>query len=148
MNSNPFKENEEKAEQVLRECGLPPEQRFIAQLRTLLEQETANEERAGNAFLRALCLLLWLNGDPQDAPRIAAAKFSSFDAGCTVDEDFLVCGSLEQTRAHLTASDQRGARKALEAIAEWTDRRNPSAHSKDKMIAAERRYYARAGINL
>jgi len=137
VNHDPYKENEENAVQVLRDCGLPPDRRFIPQLRTLLERETATEERAGNEFLRALCLLLWLNGDAQDAPRIAEAKFSSFDAGFTVDEDFLVCGSLEQTRARLAASDKPAARKALEWIAHCTD-----LPSKDERIAHERRYYA------
>jgi hypothetical protein len=89
---------------------------MIPRLRILLEQEIANEERAGNEFLRALCLLLWLNADPQDARRMLRQSSLASIAGCMVDEDFLACGGLEQTRAHPAICDTRAAHEALKSI--------------------------------
>ena len=71
------------------------QRQFIPRVRELLDEEMANADRAGGEYLHALCALLWSNGDPQDSTRIAKAKFLDFDAGCTIDGEFLVCGSLQ-----------------------------------------------------
>jgi hypothetical protein len=106
---------------IAQRCGLPPAPEFIPELRALLDREAAIENLDQHEYLRTLCLLLWANNDPEDCVRIAQAKFMDFDAGCTVDEDFLVCGTLEETRARLAAApDLWGPQRALAWLADWT----------------------------
>lgn len=102
-------------------------------LRDLLDRETEREDLESHEYLRTLCMLLWANNDPRDCVRIAKAKFKNFDAGCTVDEAFLVCGGLDETRARL-ADDAQAANAALKWIADWT-----GAPLRQKLIEEESR---------
>jgi hypothetical protein len=138
VSTNSFEENWDKSREIVRRCGLPPDQKYIPLVRDLLDQDIKNDERAGHEYLRALCALLWANGDPADAVRIATAKFLSFDAGCMIDSEFLICGSLSATRKALAASIHPSAAKALDWLSAFEE---PSGQSVKDRIAAARQYF-------
>jgi hypothetical protein len=138
MSGEPYKDNWDQSRAIVRKCGLPPAAQFIPHLRKLIDDETGNESRAGHEYLRALCALLWANGDPEDSVRIAKAKFLNFDAGCMIDGEFLVCGSLNRTRTALAASGDPSAQKAINWIAEWPEISDQDLKAR---IARERRYF-------
>jgi hypothetical protein len=138
VSTDPFKDNWDKSREIVRTCGLPPGPQYIRLVRDLFDQDIKNDERAGHEYLRALCALLWSNGDPADSVRIATAKFLSFDAGCMIDSDFLICGNLAATRQALAASNHPSAAKALDWISAFEE---PSGQSVKQKIAAARQYF-------
>jgi hypothetical protein len=114
----------DQSRDVVRTHGLPPNADTIPLIRTLLEQEMSfkaeAQEYPGHEYMRALCALLWANGDPEDAVRIAAAKFEDMDAGCMIDSEFLVCGDLDAARACLQRSDLQSSKAALHFLGDDT----------------------------
>jgi hypothetical protein len=138
VNKDPHEQNWDKSREIVRTCGLPPAAQLILHLRGLIDDEIDNDAPAGHEYLRSLCALLWSNGDPDDSVRIAKAKFLSFDAGCMIDSDFLVCGSLAAARKVLAASDHPSAKKAVEWIADWPE---ISVQDLKERIVRERRYF-------
>lgn len=138
MSTDPLEDNWDKSREIVRRCGLPPAPKFIPLVRELFDQDIKNDDRAGHEYLRALCALLWANGDPADSVRIATAKFLSFDAGCMIDSDYLICGTLSATRQALSASNHPSAAKALDWIAAFEE---PSRQSVKQRIAAQRQYF-------
>ena len=126
---------------IVAQYGLPPGASHLPTIRTLLDEEIENLRDGGpHEYLRALCVLLWANGDPQDAPRIAEAKFLDFDAGCMVDSEFLVCGSLEATRQSLATSERNSAAAALQWVSRFEE---PTQKESAQKMASELRYYSR-----
>jgi hypothetical protein len=138
MTDAPYQDNWDKSREIVRTFGLPPAAEAIPHLRKLLDGEIGNEDRAGHEYLRSLCALLWSHGDPEDSVRIAKAKFLSFDAGCMIDGDFLVCGNLQRTRQALAASKHPSAGKALDWISGF---REQSDEHRRERIAQLRRYF-------
>ena len=132
-------DDDERATAALRKFGIPPSIDYLHEIRELLAKETQSDRRFGNEYLRVLCFLLWTNQDPMDAPAIASAKFSDFDAGCMIDTQFLVCGDLDVVRKTLLNADTPGAKRALDWLEGWehaTER-----ESFDDKIAHEQNYY-------
>ncbi len=109
--------NWNQSREVVRLYGLPPKPEFLPAIRERLDQEIANLQEGGpHEYLRSLCALLWSNGDPVDAVRIARAKFIDFDAMCMVDVEFLICGDLQATTNALMAAQERSTESALKYL--------------------------------
>jgi hypothetical protein len=127
--------------EVVRTHGLPPAPENVSRIRSLLEDEMQFKKTAdyypGHEYMRALCALLWANGEPEDAVRVAAAKFEDMDAGCMIDSEFLVCGDLDAVRACLQNSDLRSSKSALAWLA------GGLSFSREELIASKR---ARFGL--
>ena len=134
-----FAENDEMAVTALRKFGIPPRKEQLEEIRELLSDETLQDRRFGNEYLRALCFLLWVNQDPDDAPAIAHAKFSDFDAGCMIDLQFLECGDLNAVRKTLSTTDTFETKNALSALEGWED--SDERKSMETKTKWERDYY-------
>lgn len=134
-----FAENDEMAVAALRKFGIPPRKECLPEIRELLEKETLRDRRFGNEYLRSLCFLLWSDQNPADAPAIARAKFSDFDAGCMIDLQFLECGDIDAVRDALSASDTYAAKNALSALNGWEN--SDERTSIETKIKWERDYY-------
>jgi hypothetical protein len=125
-----------KAEKLVRKHGLPLPVRKRVEISKTLTEEIAHPDRAGNAMLRALCVLLWSAQTPEDANLIAQAKFIDMDSGSMVDADFLFCGGRQQVLQALAASKSASSAKAaamVEAFKSFT----PFAEK----LAAEQAFY-------
>lgn len=118
----------DKSREVVRTFGLPPDPAAAPMIRSLLEKEMATKAEAdyypGHEYMRALCALLWANGQPEDAVLVAAAKFEDMDAGCMIDSEFLICGDIEDVRTCLQKSELRSSKAALSVLSKgvWFSR--------------------------
>lgn len=134
-----FAENDEMAVAALRRFGIPPRRECLPAIRELLDRETLKDRRFGNEYLRALCFLLWTDQNPIDAPAIARAKFSDFDAGCMIDLQFLECGDIDAVRDALAANVTSETENALSALIGWEN--SDERESIETKIKWERDYY-------
>ena len=132
-------DNDQMAVAALHKFGIPPRKEQLEEIRALLSNETLQDRRFGNEYLRALCFLLWVNQDPDAAPAIAHAKFSDFDAGCMIDLQFLECGILDAVRETLSAADTEETKNALIFLEGWE--KSDERESVDAKIKWERAYY-------
>jgi hypothetical protein len=133
-------------EGCLRRYGLRPLAEDIEAVRELLSSRVVlerSEQGLGDTLVMRLCCVQLFNvGDVGDVLLIWQAKESSWDAHCSIDVQ-LLCGSgLEETKAHLVASDSNLAAEAVayllqcEAAGDFADF---SVHEQSLQYAA---YYA------
>ncbi|WP_245588639.1 DUF4291 domain-containing protein [Deinococcus pimensis] len=126
---------------ALRRYGLVPEVRDLPAIHEALDAEAARGMDGHVLKMRVHCLQLFTHGRVEDALRIWRAKASSFDAGCSVDYQFVCGAGVTATKANLRAL---GTPEALDLLAfveasesnggfeDWT----PEAH-----LAFYRGYY-------
>ena len=101
---------------VERKLGAP-DRRDLAWVRERVREETERRGTAGSGCgdtLYALCVLLFLLGDAEDARLIHAAKSANMDCGVIIDAGLL---SMRRTLAELRAVlDPAGDAELLEAL--------------------------------
>jgi hypothetical protein len=68
--------------EIFARFGLVPRAEHLPEIRALVQSVTADEDRASNEPLKALCILLFSAAEPSDSLLIYKAKMSSMDAGC------------------------------------------------------------------
>src|SRR5688572_17949487 len=68
-----------------------PDARELPWIRERLRNETRRREETGGCgdTLYALCFLIYLVGDAEDAALVHAAKYANFDCGCMIDRGLL-----------------------------------------------------------
>jgi hypothetical protein len=125
-----------KAERLVRKHSLPLPARKRAEIAKDLEAEMKRPDRAGNAVLRALAMLLWSAGNAADAPLVARAKFLDFDAGSMIDADFLMCGEADAVLSALDSDPDAASAKAASII-----RDSGGSFSRAEKLAAEQAFY-------
>ena len=107
-------------EEALKKFGLPASPSDHDEIRRALAQEIEHERRgeAGEEMLRALCVQLFSLGVVDDALLIWEAKQSSFDAGCSLDIQFVCGAGLKATTDFLAGSASPTAATALKYVRE------------------------------
>ena len=110
---------------ALAKFGLMPDAAQCAEVRALLEAETANEReaqgRGDTELMRVCCVQLFNLGAVDDILRIWAAKSASMDANGAIDMQLLCGAGLERTKAHLRGREDAAARAALARICDVED---------------------------
>jgi hypothetical protein len=102
--------------EIFARFGLVPRAEDLPEIRALVQSVTADEDRASDEPLKALCILLFSAGEPSDSLLIYKAKMSSMDAGCWIDIQ-LTCGAgIERTKAFLLNSREPVARELLDDL--------------------------------
>jgi hypothetical protein len=98
--------------------SLNPDPRFAEEIREIIRQEIADENREDNEILKLSCAQLFALGQVEDALLIWRAKQSNFDASCYLDIQLLCGAGLEQTKIFLSKQDTPEAKEALKYLLE------------------------------
>jgi hypothetical protein len=108
------------SDEALQKFGLPALPGHRDEIRRLLTEEIEREKRgeSGEEMLRTLCLQLFSLGVVEDALLIWDARQSSFDAGCSLDVQFLCGAGLAVTREYLATSSAPSALAAFKYLTE------------------------------
>ena len=108
--------------ECLRRYGLRPVGADLDEVRALLREHTAREQRTqgegDTELMRLCCFQLFNSGDVDDVLLVWSAKQASFDAACSIDIEFLLGHGLDETKAHLSAHPAPAAAAALERLLE------------------------------
>ena len=103
---------------VLKRFGLPPRVSDLPAIREELA-EMIRRERTGagdTLVMKALSVLLFAAGHPEDSLNIWRAKNASFDGGCSLDVQLLCGAGFDATVRFLREVDSEDARTALAYI--------------------------------
>jgi hypothetical protein len=128
-------------DEVIRRFGFPPRPADLPELRRQLV-ESARLESAGNGdtlVMKALSVLLFAAGHPEDSLLIWRAKNASFDASCSLDVQLLCGAGFDATLRFLHAVDSDEARAALAYIRKCDATGDFKTLS--EMASVYRRYY-------
>ncbi|MFB7342860.1 hypothetical protein ACFCZ6_22625 [Streptomyces hydrogenans] len=132
-------------EECWRRYGLRPVDADLDEIRVLLREHTAREQRAqgeGDTELMRLCsFYLFNSGDVDDVLLIWSAKQASFDAACSIDIEFLLGHGLDATKAHLSANHAPAAAAALDRLRELEADGQFEGFSVEERSASYDRYY-------
>jgi hypothetical protein len=128
---------------ILQKFGLPASPTHRDEIRRLLAQEIERERNGGSGeeMLRILCLQLFSLGAAEDSLLIWDAKQSSFDAGCSLDVQFLCGPGLDATRQYLTKLNTESAHAALEYLGKSVESGDFDGWTPQETIADYRRYF-------
>lgn len=108
------------SKEALEKFGLPASLEHREEIRRLLALEIEYEKlgESGEEMLRTLCLQLFSLGHLEDVFLIWNAKQSSFDAGCSLDIQFLCGGGLAATKDYISRASLPEASDALKYLTE------------------------------
>ncbi len=122
--------------------GLTPRPEDVAEVRRLLDAETAKGvDGEDSSVVRLLCVQLFHIADLGDVLRIWRAKRANFDNGCSVDVQLLCGAGLAETRAFLRREGSAGALEALEYLDECVGTEDFVEFSVAAARAEHARYY-------
>jgi hypothetical protein len=129
--------------QALQTFGLPASPVYREQIRHLLAEEIEFAKRGedGEEMLRILCIQLFSLGVVEDALLIWEAKCANFDAGSSLDIQFLCGAGLQATRDFLAGSSAPAAVKALSCLNECEKTGDFEGFSPTAWITQYRKYY-------
>jgi hypothetical protein len=129
--------------EALQRFGLPASLQHRDEIRQLLSEEIERERRgeSGEEMLRTLCLQLFSLGVADDAVLIWETKQSSFDAGCSLDVQFLCGAGLAATKEFLARSSAPSASAALEYLTECEQTGDFAAWTPQASVEQYRGYY-------
>lgn len=109
---------DDQVEAQLEKYTLNPNPKFAEEIREIIHQEIADENREDNEILKLSCAQLFAIGQVEDSLLIWRAKQSDFDAACYLDIQLLCGAGLEQTKAFLSNQDTPEAKEALKYLLE------------------------------
>ena len=92
---------------------LNPNPKFAEEIREIIRQEIADDNRQDNEILKLSCIQLFSIGQVDDSLLIYQAKESSFDASCYIDIQLLCGAGLEATKDYLARQNTAEANTAL-----------------------------------
>lgn len=137
--------------EVIQRFGLPPRASDLPAIREQLIEATRRElaDDGDTLVMKALCVLLFAAGAPEDALLIWSAKSASFDAGCSIDVQLLCGAGFDATLAYLRAIDSDEARGARAYILECDAAGDFAGHDApdgrlSEILPAYRRYFGLA----
>ncbi len=128
--------------------GLPPRETDLPLIRAHLEEMTRLEAvgEGDTLIMKALCVLLFAAGYPEDSLYIWRAKNASFDAHCSLDVQLLCGAGFDATLCYLRGIDGGEARAALayildcDAAGDFAGHDTPGGHLAE-VLPGYRRYY-------
>ncbi|MFM9555620.1 MULTISPECIES: hypothetical protein [Streptomyces] len=131
--------------ECLRRYGLRPVGADLDEVRALLREHTAREQRTqgqgDTELMRLCCFQLFNSGDVDDVLLVWSAKQASFDAACSIDIEFLLGHGLDATKAHLSASRSPAAAAGLNRLRELEADGEFESFSVEEHSASYARYY-------
>lgn len=135
---------------VIARFGLPPQEADLPAVRAMLDDEVRREreddDESDTLVIKALCVVLFANGNVEDTLAIWHAKRASFDAGCSIDVQLLCGAGFDTTCRYLRESEDADARDALAYVHECDAAGDFEGHDAPDgrlagVLAAFRRYY-------
>jgi hypothetical protein len=107
---------DEQLDAQLERYTLNPDPQFAEEIREIIRQEIANENREDNEILKLSCMQLFSIGQVEDSLLIYKAKESSFDASLYLDIQFLCGAGFDATKDFLSQQNTPEATEALDHL--------------------------------
>ncbi|MNN76425.1 hypothetical protein D3C81_1928010 [compost metagenome] len=124
---------------MLERFGLEPDLKCLKEIRSLLIEETNNDNHEEHEYLKTLCILLFTFGYTEDALLIWNAKKKDFDAGCYIDGELLIGAGLYETINYLQELNTTKAKEILEYLEQY--KTNDDHMTRAEVIDFYNKYY-------
>jgi hypothetical protein len=106
----------DRVDSVLTQYGIEPKPEYREEIRNLLIEESLNENREDNEYLKTLCILLYTYGIVEDTLIIWKVKNIDYDTGCYIDGELLVGAGLEETITYLRRINTSESKEELDYL--------------------------------